>query len=272
MSKVVFVDLDGTLLGHDQKVAESAQLACRRAVAQGHRLFMCTGRVLPEIYPWLWDLGFLGVIGGGGGFVQYQGEVVDDQRMDLPTVIAVSDWFADNGGSGVWQTPYALHPTGQFWEIFTLGNGPVAAPSWTPFREQITPYVKGGLPQSASKFLFNLPPSAQNLDLAKSELSDLVEVVDSSLTEATGLWGELTAKGINKAVGMERMVEFLGADVRDTVAVADSANDLELMGAVNFSVAMGNATPEIKEAADFVSTSLDEDGFYRAFEQAGLLG
>ena len=61
-SKLVFIDIDGTLADENHVVPESAKIACKQAQANGHKLFICTGRSVPKIERSILDLGFDGVV------------------------------------------------------------------------------------------------------------------------------------------------------------------------------------------------------------------
>lgn len=65
-SKLVFIDIDGTLADENHIVPESAKTACARAQANGHKLFICTGRSVPKIERNILDLGFDGVVSVAG--------------------------------------------------------------------------------------------------------------------------------------------------------------------------------------------------------------
>lgn len=59
--KVIFVDVDGTLVDYNNDLPESAVKAIRAARANGHRVYMCTGRSKAEVYPELWEIGLDGM-------------------------------------------------------------------------------------------------------------------------------------------------------------------------------------------------------------------
>ena len=65
-SKLVFIDIDGTLADENHVVPESARIACKQAQANGHKLFICTGRSVPKIERSILDLGFDGVVSVAG--------------------------------------------------------------------------------------------------------------------------------------------------------------------------------------------------------------
>ena len=65
-SKLVFIDIDGTLADENHVVPESARIACKQAQANGHKLFICIGRSVPKIERSILDLGFDGVVSVAG--------------------------------------------------------------------------------------------------------------------------------------------------------------------------------------------------------------
>ena len=71
---------------------------------------------------------------------------------------------------------------------------------------------------------------------------------------------EFTRADVNKGVGLQKMAQLLDIPVTQTMAVGDTENDLAIIRAAGFGVAMGNATAAVKSAADYVTTSNDEDG------------
>lgn len=71
---------------------------------------------------------------------------------------------------------------------------------------------------------------------------------------------DITAAGVNKAVAFEKWCELTGIQSKEVIGFGDSANDLEFLDLVGYSVAMGNATEEIKTIADRVIGHADENG------------
>lgn len=68
MSKLIFLDVDGTLVDYENCLPDSAVVAIRAARSKGHRVYLCTGRSRAEVYPPLWDIGLDGMIGGNGSY------------------------------------------------------------------------------------------------------------------------------------------------------------------------------------------------------------
>lgn len=81
---------------------------------------------------------------------------------------------------------------------------------------------------------------------------------------------ECNAPGVTKAVGLSVLCDRLGLAPGQTAAIGDGVNDLELFAAAGVAVAMGNAAPSVKQAADWVTASNGEDGVAQAIYR--LLG
>ena len=67
-------------------------------------------------------------------------------------------------------------------------------------------------------------------------------------------------KGVSKAVGIQKLVDALHKDIKDTIAFGDGRNDLEMLETVGTGVAMDNAVPEAKAVADEICQDVNDDG------------
>ena len=75
---------------------------------------------------------------------------------------------------------------------------------------------------------------------------------------------EIVPKGISKASALTALAAKLGIAIEETMAIGDAYNDLPMLRAAGRSVAMGNAFPEVKEAADCETLSCEENGLAAA--------
>ncbi len=83
---------------------------------------------------------------------------------------------------------------------------------------------------------------------------------------------ELSPRGIDKGVGVARALEYLGGTGNArTFGFGDSGNDLGMLAAVETAVAMGNAMPEVKAVADYVTDDVAHDGTVTAMRHFGLI-
>ncbi len=97
MGKIIFLDVDGTLVDYHNRIPDSAVEAIRKARENGHLVYVCTGRSRAEMQPELWDIGLDGMIGGNGSYVEHQGQVIMHQLISKEDAKAVVDWLHERG-------------------------------------------------------------------------------------------------------------------------------------------------------------------------------
>ena len=109
-------------------------------------------------------------------------------------------------------------------------------------------------------------------DLARVANDDGFIDREFELCNTGGQNRELSPKGIDKGLGVARALEYLGrtGNAR-TFGFGDSGNDLGMLAAVETAVAMGNAMPEVKAVADYVTDDVAHDGTVTAMQHFGLI-
>ena len=95
--KIIFLDVDGTITDYENNIPESAKAAIKLARANGHRVYMCTGRSKAENPPEIWEIGFDGMIGGNGCYVEDHDYVVMHQLITLEQCRHIVDWLHSRG-------------------------------------------------------------------------------------------------------------------------------------------------------------------------------
>ena len=75
---------------------------------------------------------------------------------------------------------------------------------------------------------------------------------------------DLTLKGSSKAVGIKEFVKELGRSIDDTIAFGDGRNDIEMIEETGLGIAMGNAVPELKSVAKYITANIEEEGITAA--------
>lgn len=89
--RIIFLDVDGTIMTYGGVIPASAKRAIAAARAAGHVLFLCTGRSKAEIPSELAALGFDGMIGGNGSYVEHHGDIVMHQTIPLDQCCRIVD-------------------------------------------------------------------------------------------------------------------------------------------------------------------------------------
>lgn len=275
MGKILFIDVDGTLVDYEGNIPASAVSAIRTARENGCRVYICTGRSRAEVYAPLWDIGLDGMIGGNGSYVEDRGEVILHRLITPEQAKRAVDWLHERGLEFYLESNNGLFASEHFEEA---GRAAVALYSQRKGREPQT--VREAFPDmifggelyrnDLNKISFLLSSYQDYLDAAAA-FPDLKAGTWGGKGE-DALFGDLGVKGITKASAIEALLQHLGANVKDTVAFGDAKVDIPMFEYCAYSVAMGSGGPEAKAAADFVTGDVEQDGLYQAFETLGLLG
>ena len=82
---------------------------------------------------------------------------------------------------------------------------------------------------------------------------------------------DITARGADKGQALRLMAQHEGFDVAHTIAFGDGGNDATMVREAGIGVAMGNAIEDLKRDADYVTTSVDDDGVALALRHFGVI-
>lgn len=276
--KIVFLDVDGTLIDYEAKCPDSAKEAVRKAREAGHKVYICTGCSKAEILQR--DLPALdGMIGGNGAYVEDDGHVVMHQGLTAQQTRDIVDWCRKRGlglylesNAGMFCDDNMIVQGPEAMVKYTMGKGAdlsQAKDSSSQFLSQMIhlPYEDMGR-DDVNKISFILSDYQDHLDSA-TRFPDLIANTWGGKGEHA-LYGDLGPAGITKKHAIEVLLTHLGADAADTISFGDAKIDLSMFELCAYNVAMGNGGPEIKAAADLVTADVNDDGLYKAFESLGL--
>ena len=268
-SAVLFFDVDGTLTSfdpddmtdkdfnavHPSKAVVDAFGRLRNA---GHQAFICTGRPLWLVADGLRALNPAGIVAMAGATLEVEGRVVHEDCFDEDVIVELAHRIAAAGGEALFETngaTYSLEPVGVE-QSFLLGADVVHGV------DQMR--VDGRL--RVGKVCINAR------DLACVANDDGFIDCEFELCNTGGQNRELSPKGIDKGVGVARALAYLGREGNArTFGFGDSGNDLGMLAAVETAVAMGNAMPEVKAVADYVTDDVAHDGTVTAMQHFGLI-
>ena len=268
-SAVLFFDVDGTLTSFDpddmtdkdfsavrpsQTVVEAFH-ALRDA---GHKAFICTGRPLWLIADSLRALDPAGIVAMAGATLEVEGRVVHEDCFDEDVIAELARRVVDAGIEVFFESnaaTFALEPVG-------VEQSSLIGTSVVHSAEEMR--VDGSL--RVGKVCLSVP------SLARVANDDGFINRNFELCNTGGQNHELSPKGIDKGVGVARALAYLGREGNArTFGLGDSGNDLGMLAAVETAVAMGNAMPEVKAVADYVTDDVEHDGTVTAMRHFGLI-
>lgn len=270
--KVIFLDIDGTLVDYNTHLPDSAAAAVKAAVTKGNKVYLTTGRSRAEVYPYLWDIGINGMIGGNGMYIEDDGCVIQDLKMDADDERAAVDWLKKNELEFYLECREGLYASGHFKQkaaqIFYNDDQETGEQKIM----ELFPYMiwEGELYRTdVAKISFILESGM--LEEAQMIFGDKLKVSSWSATGKVQEFGEFAIQGIDKVHAVEKLLEYLHADCKDTFAFGDAASDKKMIQYCNVGIAMGNAEEDLKSVADYVTDSVNDNGLWNAFRKYDLI-
>lgn len=258
MVKAVFFDIDGTLVSfRTHRVPASAIHALNALRSRGILTFIASGRHFLSINN-LGTLQFDGYITLNGGYCLDGNRQTIYKRSILPEDIQSLVKYMETDGSFPCifvheQALYLNYGNEKTREVFEMLNFP-------------QPPVKS-LQEAASGEIFQL---VAFFPLEK-EKEIMQQMPHCEATRWNPLFSDVIPAGSSKQVGMDKILEHYGIRPEETMAFGDGGNDIAMLRHAHIGIAMGNARDSVRQAADYVTSSVDEDGISRALRHFGLL-
>ncbi|GAA1923824.1 Cof-type HAD-IIB family hydrolase [Microbacterium aoyamense] len=281
LSRIVFIDVDGTILEHGSRVAASTVDAIQTARAAGHRVLLCTGRAQGDIDPAVLAIGFDGAVTNGGVTAYVGDELVVSRLLTPASVDRLVTAMQDLGIHYFLQTDDEVFATAGMTALVrewvralqadddargvTRPENSLAGLATRTYRD-----VTFAPEDAIAKAVF-VSLEDDGLERLQVAVGDEFHIVPGSIPLPGGSNGEVCLLGTNKGTAIELVLAHLGEDPQDVIGIGDSWNDVEMFEVCGTSVAMGNAEPELKALADFVTTSVADDGVWNAFVRLGLI-
>lgn len=245
--KAIFLDIDGTYTyGSPTPPARNVR-AVLAAQAAGHLVFLNTGRAyafIPEEV--LASVPFDGIVAGNGSYIKLGEEILLRRRVPQETLAEVTRVLLQDGVPCMFE--------GEAENLYLNDQNPQNG--WLEVRRP-------------EDFLTRYKDIAVTKMTIVGPVSDpLREVLTRDMRLITfPRYSETVLKGCSKATGMRTVLEAVGIPQKDSVAMGDSLNDLEMIEAAGFGVAMGGAVEEIRQLADAVTCPAADGGVGEAIER-----
>ncbi|MCI5993993.1 MAG: Cof-type HAD-IIB family hydrolase [Clostridiales bacterium] len=268
--RLIALDLDGTLLNSDKQLTQQNAQALACAAARGIEIVPTTGRFfsgMPEIIRSLPYLHYAITINGAAVYDVRQD--ADIARAEIPLPLAVEimryldtlpviyDCYMNNWG---WMTRAmqlradAFAPDEHYLRMIRNLRTPV---------DDLKSYLlETG--RDVQKIQLFLTDPALRLTLLR-QLGGQFEGLCVSSSVPNNI--EINSTDANKGEALRKLAAHLGLDISQTMAIGDGLNDLSMLRAAGVGVAMENACPEAKQAADYVTGSCDESGVAAAIRR-----
>ena len=268
--KIVFLDMDGTTLTSEHEFPAETVTAIDELRAKGVKVSLATGRGINELKDYESEKKHIdyGVIMSGGAVYDFAaGKALFTKPLPLDIALAVID-----AGEAVDAMVHILTVYDAFARQEDIEHmDRFLMKTYQPMYERhcqrvadvdaLRELVKKAPDEIIKINLYHRTP--QTREISRRRLEHLP--IAYAYAEQTSF--EVSAQGINKAVGMEFLCQYLKIDKSEAVAFGDAPNDVEILQSAGLGVAMGNSSAEIKAIADDVTLTCDENGVLAALRK-----
>lgn len=258
MVKAVFFDIDGTLVSFNtHAVPQSAVESVNQLREKGIKVIIATGRRIQDINN-LGVLEFDGYITMNGSYclagrdrVVFKHPIMQEDIDSLLSYMETEEKFPcvfvheDEANMNYRDDTVE--------KVFELLHFP--APIYKPLREV------------AHKKVYQLISFFPE----HKEAQIMSALPHCNTTRWNPMFTDVVPKGIDKSIGIDKMLEYFDISLEDTMAFGDGGNDKAMLQHVHTGIALGNADDDVKQVADYITDSVDEDGVYNALKHFGLL-
>ncbi len=254
--KAAFFDIDGTLVSfRTHCIPESTKRAIATLRANGVKCFISSGRHLANIDN-LGDLEFDGYVTVNGGMTYYNGELIDANPIAKEDISKTLDM--------IYPAASPRYPSIEPFAVsFVLKEGLVLN-----FHNDKTNEIFTNL-----NFDVEHLPVVDLRDYANTDVFQMISFFDIEAEKIimkelshcesqrwSPLFTDAVPIGQSKVRGIKRVCEIIGADASEIMAFGDGGNDVAMLRYAGLGVAMGNAVDAVKQQANIVCPSVDEDG------------
>jgi len=267
MSKVSLVisDVDGTLLTRDKVLTPHAQAAVRALHAAGIAFAITSGRPPRGMAMLIEPLAITTPIGGFNGaiFVRPDMTIIEEHVLAIEAAGQAVEIILKNG-LDVWVY------TGTDWLIRDPNAPHVAHEQWVV---KFPPKLVAGLDAGLNQAVKITGISDDHDTVARCEANLRQELAGrASIVRSQPYYIDVTHPEANKGVVVDTLSRVLSIPPDQILTIGDMPSDVLMFRKSRISVAMGNAEPEVKAQAQFVTDSSDDEGFAKAIERFALGG
>ncbi|WP_462410297.1 Cof-type HAD-IIB family hydrolase [Neobacillus sp. Marseille-QA0830] len=254
--RIVFFDLDGTLLNEEKKILESSKMAIKKLQEKGVIAAIATGRP-PKSIKWILD------------------------ELNIHSYITINGQHAVYEGEEVYKKPFEREFLHDIVRFSSTNQHPLVYASLDDMKSSIENhrYIKDVYELGKMSY----PPVDKNFfrdnliyklilfceDLEEDFYKERYQIMQFIRWHKYAL--DVLPNEISKAVGISTFLEMTGIQKENVYAFGDEINDMEMFSAVGTSVAMGNAIPALKEVSDLVTSSNTDDGIFNGLTKLGLI-
>ncbi|MEI0531939.1 Cof-type HAD-IIB family hydrolase [Brachyspira pilosicoli] len=261
MIKAAFFDIDGTLVSFNtHKVSDSSKEAIRLLKEKGIKVFIATGRIKKHINN-IDDLVFDGYI-TANGFDCYIGDKsIYRHSIAREEIYSLIDYLKNK----------------ELFPCSIMMNSGIFINYVTKEVEEVSKSINLPIPAVDNYYEFlekNIDDILQiNLFVDENKEKELMSKIFKNCESSRWhpAFTDVNTKGGGKHIGIDKIIEYYGIKLEDTIAFGDGGNDITMIEHAAIGVAMGNANEGVKKIADYITDDVDNDGIFNALKHFNII-
>lgn len=262
--KVLVLDIDGTLTNSQKEITSATKRGILETLRRGHKVILASGRPTPGMRRYEKELelekygGYLLSFNGGRIVECRTGEIVYQRTLPLNIIPGLYS-FAKRNHCGLityfGDRIISAFEADEYVQLESRING---------MEIKVVDNFKEYVDFDINKCLLTAPPEqAETLEQElAAKYGDILSIYRSE-----PFFIEVMPKNVDKATSLDRMLESVGLTRENAICCGDGFNDISMIKYAGVGVAMGNAQPAVKDAADYITGTNDEDGLVQVMDE-----
>ena len=256
MGKIVFFDIDGTLLDTEKKLPDSTKEAIHLLKKRGTYVAIATGRAPFMFSHLLHELEIDSYVSFNGQYVVFEQEMIFKNPLSKSQLTQLTHDSQANGHSMVYMNEKTMKANSEHDSFIKESLGSLHF----PYPEKQADFYTDHEIYQALLFC-----EEHHTALYEGNYTDLQFIRWHPYSM------DVVPNGGSKAKGIEHIIKRKGFSMEEVYAFGDGLNDIEMIKAAGTGVVMGNGATILKNEADFITKSVDSDGIYYALKELNLI-
>lgn len=266
MYKIIFSDLDGTLLDDNGKISDDNLKYIKKASDKGIRFVICSGRSYVSLEK------FINVVGnnkkddygicynGGIIYKTHSNEIITEHRLERDTAVKIAKmcrkYNDDVGVIGYVRDKLIVEKVNQIVDEYCeyAKIDPVVVNDFSDIDEDFSKVVVNGFNTALKK-----------LEKESDSIPNINKFFSSPILYEFG------RLGVDKGSALKELCRLLNIDIKEAIAVGDNYNDISMIEQAGLGIAVSNSENEVKEIADYITISSNNDSPFKEIVEKFIL-
>ena len=287
MYKLVAVDLDGTMLDSYGQVTENTKRVIQKTIQKGTDVIIASGRPIDSIKTIAKEIGSNKYFIAGNGALIYdiqKNEVLYEKYMKKEKVLEIIKICEENSIAYNVYTDKTILATSLKYNVLYYHKENLKKQEEKRTHINIVENMYEYIQKMKEEKFLKITICDDSKTVFQSIIRKLEKIKDIEILDVSHMsrkvieqgteeipieyyYTEISSKDVDKWCAIEFLIEKLNIEKEDVIAIGDNVNDKKMIEEAGLGIAMGQSMPQLKEIADYVTSSNTEEGVAKAIEK-----